>query len=60
MSTTVKSPCISVCVMNDDGFCEGCYRTGQEIAYWMQYDNEQKRTVVEHAEQRRKDAGMSL
>ena len=30
----VLSPCIGVCSIDDDGLCEGCHRTGDEIAAW--------------------------
>ena len=30
----VLSPCIGVCVIDDDGLCRGCHRTGNEIAAW--------------------------
>lgn len=31
----VKSPCISVCEMDEpSGLCKGCLRTRQEIARW--------------------------
>ena len=33
----VKSPCISVCVINaGTGYCLGCFRTTDEIANWQQ------------------------
>jgi len=42
----VKSPCVSVCVLNDDDVCVGCYRTGREITDWGAYTNEQRREVL--------------
>ena len=30
----VTSPCTGVCVMGEDGWCEGCARTLEEIADW--------------------------
>ena len=30
----VASPCIAVCQLGDDGICEGCLRTADEIARW--------------------------
>jgi predicted Fe-S protein YdhL (DUF1289 family) len=44
--TTVASPCISVCRMNaQNGLCEGCLRTLDEIAAWSTMDDEGKRAV---------------
>ena len=42
----VKSPCISVCILNDEDVCEGCYRTALEITDWVMYSDEEKRGVL--------------
>ena len=31
----VLSPCIGVCRLDAHGLCEGCGRTGDEIARWL-------------------------
>lgn len=52
--TEVKSPCISVCAMDDiSGLCQGCYRTVEEITAWwdMSVDEQNKLlTVLEERE----------
>jgi 8-oxo-dGTP pyrophosphatase MutT (NUDIX family)/predicted Fe-S protein YdhL (DUF1289 family) len=35
----VLSPCIGVCRLDASGYCEGCHRTGSEIASWMALDD---------------------
>ncbi|MEK8032138.1 DUF1289 domain-containing protein [Ideonella sp. DXS29W] len=46
MSTGVASPCSSVCRMNDHtGWCEGCYRTIDEIIAWSTMPDDAKRRV---------------
>jgi predicted Fe-S protein YdhL (DUF1289 family) len=60
MSETVKSPCISVCALNDDGVCIGCWRNVHEIAEWTQLGDQQKREVIRTAHQRARDAGAWL
>lgn len=30
----ILSPCIGVCELDTDGLCQGCLRTGDEIAAW--------------------------
>ncbi|MET0378438.1 MAG: DUF1289 domain-containing protein [Spongiibacteraceae bacterium] len=57
MAETVKSPCISVCALNDDGICIGCWRSVDEIAAWSELDNEHKREVVRSAQQRARESG---
>lgn len=56
----VKSPCISVCVLNTDDICEGCYRTALEITDWVMYDNDEKREVLVHCNERFKDLNKHL
>lgn len=42
----VVSPCISVCRMNArNGYCEGCWRSLDEIAAWSSLDDTSKRRV---------------
>lgn len=36
----VESPCIAVCRLDDGGLCEGCRRSGTEIAQWSELDDE--------------------
>ncbi|WP_310625676.1 DUF1289 domain-containing protein [Limnohabitans sp.] len=43
---TPPSPCISICRMSDDtAYCEGCWRTLDEIAGWAQRTTPDKRVV---------------
>ncbi len=43
---TVASPCNSICTLNDDDICIGCYRSADEIRNWSFLDNEQKLDVL--------------
>ena len=52
MSEHVKSPCISVCVLNKDDICEGCYRSAEEITRWAALDNTQKKAVMKNVKAR--------
>jgi hypothetical protein len=43
----VPSPCINVCTIDPDtGWCQGCYRTLDEIAGWPEFSAEEKRAVL--------------
>jgi predicted Fe-S protein YdhL (DUF1289 family) len=53
----VKSPCISVCALNDDGVCIGCWRSVDEIAGWSDLSNEEKRAVLKQSQLRAKMSG---
>ena len=49
----VPSPCISICRMSaSSGLCEGCFRTGDEIAGWSSAGNDGKRALWSLIEQR--------
>ena len=49
----VPSPCISICRMSAaNGLCEGCFRTGDEIAAWSQASEDRKRALWRIIEQR--------
>ena len=42
----VPSPCVSVCRMDPQTqWCEGCYRTLDEIASWSRMQDDDKREV---------------
>jgi predicted Fe-S protein YdhL (DUF1289 family) len=48
-----QSPCISVCNIGPRGWCNGCYRTLEEIAGWIRLDAAAQWAVIRAAEQRR-------
>lgn len=49
----VPSPCISVCRMSEaTGWCEGCYRTIDEIRQWSKSDDAAKHALWRQIEQR--------
>ena len=40
----IKSPCINICTIDKNGiFCTGCNRTLEEIAQWINLDNQEKK-----------------
>jgi predicted Fe-S protein YdhL (DUF1289 family) len=54
----VLSPCIGVCSLDEEGLCEGCYRTSAEIAHWPQMNDDERlrlmETVLSDRESRRR------
>lgn len=58
--TPVPSPCIEICVLNEEDVCTGCYRTAIEITDWTMMDNEKKAEVNALAAKRRKEDGAFL
>lgn len=47
-----KSPCISVCVLDDNDICSGCYRSAAEITDWFMASPGQKREILRLARER--------
>ncbi len=43
----ILSPCIGICRLDDDGFCEGCLRSGDEIARWVGMGEHERRRIVD-------------
>ena len=51
-----QSPCISVCVLDENDICAGCYRSADEITDWFMASAEQKREMLARARERMKAA----
>ena len=47
--TEPRSPCISVCVLDENDICMGCYRSAEEITDWFMAPAEEKREVLRRA-----------
>jgi len=43
----ILSPCIGICRLRADGLCEGCHRSGEEIANWVRYSDTERRFLME-------------
>jgi predicted Fe-S protein YdhL (DUF1289 family) len=53
----IPSPCISVCVLDENDICQGCYRSAVEIADWFMSSTEDKREVLRRCRERMSEAG---
>lgn len=52
----IVSPCIGVCAINDaNGFCQGCYRTVEEIREWWNMTDEAREKTMSVLDQRMAD-----
>lgn len=49
---SVESPCISVCQMDEDGYCIGCGRTIDEIRGWKRSSDDEKSEVLSRVAER--------
>ncbi|MEQ5837737.1 DUF1289 domain-containing protein [Marinobacter sp. R17] len=42
----VRSPCVSVCALDEDDICVGCQRSADEITRWSGMTNDERRDVM--------------
>lgn len=44
---SIESPCILICSIDEKtGYCFGCGRTSAEIAGWLSFTSEERRTIM--------------
>ena len=48
----IASPCISICALDAEDICVGCYRSGQEITRWSVAGNDERRAILASAAER--------
>ncbi len=50
----IPSPCKGICLVNNRGYCKGCYRSRDERFSWNSLTNAQKKKVLSLCQQRYK------
>jgi len=53
VSPAVKSPCISLCRLDEQKVCRGCFRPVEDIREWRSADDARRRVICQQAEARR-------
>lgn len=48
----VRSPCVSICALDDNDICVGCQRSSDEIMRWSQMSNDERREVLKKVAER--------
>lgn len=43
----ILTPCIGICALDADGYCEGCFRTGDEIGQWSTLSNAERQRLMD-------------
>ncbi|TXH97168.1 MAG: DUF1289 domain-containing protein [Pseudomonas sp.] len=56
----VKSPCVSICALDEHDICIGCQRTAAEITQWGRMSNAERREVLLRCAERAHAAGQFL
>lgn len=56
----IKSPCVSICALDEQDICTGCQRTAAEITQWGRMSNAERREVLWRCAERTRAAGQFL
>ncbi|WP_434678583.1 DUF1289 domain-containing protein [Pseudomonas sp. R1-18] len=56
VSPAVPSPCVSLCRLDEQKVCLGCFRHVEDIREWRSADDSRRRQICLDAEQRRQAA----
>ncbi|KPX23288.1 DUF1289 domain-containing protein [Pseudomonas syringae group genomosp. 3] len=54
----VRSPCVSICALDEQDICTGCQRTVSEITQWSRMSNDERRVVLGLCDERASASGM--
>lgn len=58
VSDKVRSPCVSICALDESDVCIGCQRTGDEILRWTSMTDDQRRDVLRKVAEREKKVSL--
>lgn len=53
VSPAVPSPCISLCRLDEQKVCLGCFRHVEDIREWRSADDERRRVICTEAQRRK-------
>jgi predicted Fe-S protein YdhL (DUF1289 family) len=45
-TTSIVTPCVGICTLNEQQECIGCGRRLEEIAQWLSYSNAERETIM--------------
>ncbi|PVZ16024.1 MULTISPECIES: DUF1289 domain-containing protein [unclassified Pseudomonas] len=54
----VRSPCVSICALDEHDLCLGCQRTASEISGWGRMNNDERRQVLAQLAERARAQGL--
>lgn len=49
----ISSPCVSLCTLDSQDICVGCFRHIDEITGWHSADNQRRQEILNNCENRR-------
>mgnify|MGYP001614287778 CR=1 FL=1 len=48
-----QSPCVSICVLDENDICQGCFRSAGEITDWFMASTSEKSEILVRCQERR-------
>ena len=48
-----QSPCVSICVLDENDICQGCFRSAEEITDWFMASTGEKNEILVRCQERR-------
>lgn len=52
-SSAVQSPCVSLCKLDEERVCVGCFRHVEDIREWRSADDDRRREIIAQAAARK-------
>ncbi|MEZ5440854.1 MAG: DUF1289 domain-containing protein [Lysobacterales bacterium] len=46
-TAAILTPCIGICTLDANGQCEGCFRSGEEIARWASLSDSERQWYMD-------------
>lgn len=53
VSSAVQSPCVSLCKLDEERVCVGCFRHVEDIREWRSADDDRRREIIAQAAARK-------
>ena len=51
----IESPCIAICVLDEQQICMGCFRSVDEITAWSSASDDERQQIIDAAEKRKEN-----
>lgn len=56
----IKSPCMSLCCLDNDDVCIGCHRSVKEITGWSRMDYQERKETMQRVAAREQASGRMM
>ncbi|EAQ66990.1 hypothetical protein MED121_13720 [Marinomonas sp. MED121] len=56
----IKSPCMSLCCLDEQDICIGCHRSVKEITGWSRMDHQAKKETMQKVAEREQASGRMM